>query len=77
MDTVSRAVSAAKDMNHAKWEKTAIASQPAPISENYELPNRYLRCPLPGLNSNPDSLRQYDFRGRVPQFRAFTLRNTL
>lgn len=34
-------------------------------------PNPIIRCPLPPLSSNPDSLRQYYVNGSVPQTRIF------
>ena len=43
----------------------------AGLTQNNEM-NVYLRCPVPQVgNVSPDTLRQFDRHGAIPQFRVF------
>jgi hypothetical protein len=67
-----------KDMVRASLPGFAPAENsmpPIPVSqqEGGEKPNQYIRCPLPPFNIDPDTLRQFDERGKTPTRRVIPL----
>lgn len=51
--------------------RSEIAKSP-PVMDLEPTFNRYIRCPLPQVNSTPDSLRQFYIGNQVPQMRIIS-----
>lgn len=56
---------------YAPVENQPALQGAAPPSDMQPGMNPMLRCPLPAISSNPDSLRQFYLGGKVPQMRVF------
>jgi hypothetical protein len=76
MPSLAQSIQAARDLPRDQFQEVqpapATANPTPPLSDNFAMMNQFLRCPLPPIHSNPDSLRQF-YRGGVPQYRLIPL----
>jgi hypothetical protein len=76
MPSIAQSVQAAQSLDHNRFEPVEPTPRvnppmptPTPVASVRDM---FLRCPLPPITSNPDSLRQF-YRGTIPQTRILPM----